>query len=58
MTPPARLFALDGDGGFKAAIWGGAFSARLACVVCRCLAPVLLARIIRFFIFFELLEIQ
>jgi len=32
MTPPARLFALDGDGGFKAAIWGGAFSARQTCM--------------------------
>jgi hypothetical protein len=33
MTPLARLFALDGDGGIKAAIWGGALAARHACVV-------------------------
>jgi len=32
MTPPARLFALGGDGGFKAAILGGALAARHACV--------------------------
>jgi hypothetical protein len=28
----ARAKRVDGDGGFKAAIWGGAFSARKTCV--------------------------
>jgi hypothetical protein len=31
----ARAQRVDGDGGFKAAIWGGALAARHACVV-RC----------------------
>jgi hypothetical protein len=30
----ARAKRVDGDGGFKAAIWGGALAARQTCVVC------------------------
>jgi len=54
MTVPARLFAQDTDGGFKAAIWGGALAARQTCVsgcVCAATTVFFCLRRLRFWVF-------